>query len=140
MEPKLIIVNDPVIDHQAIMESSYANIPVIAFCNSDTKLNFVDVAIPCNNKGKKSAGLMMWFLCREILRMRGTIPRESEWDQLADTFIQLSEEDIKKMEAPEEDGEAEPAVVEEVEKKKPVNVKKQKIIDDDDPFAQQWVN
>lgn len=72
-----MIVNDPVVDHQALKESSYANIPTIAFVNSDSKLNYVDIAIPCNNKGRRSIGLMYWFLCREYLRMKGTIKRSN---------------------------------------------------------------
>merc|ERR1719189_2466918 len=41
-EPRLLIVTDPRADHQPVTESSYANIPVIAFCNVDSPTKFID--------------------------------------------------------------------------------------------------
>ena len=34
---------------QPVTEASYVNIPVIAFCNTNTPLKNIDVAIPCNS-------------------------------------------------------------------------------------------
>lgn len=111
-EPRLLVVTDPATDKQPITEASYVNIPVIAFCNTDSPLRFVDIAIPCNTKSHHSIGLMWWLLAREVLRLRGQITREGKWDVVVDLFFYRDPEEAEKEEQAAKEVAAPPAKIE----------------------------
>ena len=87
-EPKVVIVADPYADFKSIKEASYANIPVIALCDSHNNLKYVDVVIPCNNNSTESISMVFWMLAREVLMLRGNLDQhDDDWnDVLVDLF------------------------------------------------------
>jgi small subunit ribosomal protein SAe len=95
-QPRLLIVTDPRTDHQALNEARLANIPVIAFCDTDSPLQYVDIAIPCNNRGRHAIGMMYWLLAREVLRMRGTQARSVPWTVQVDLFFYRDPDEVLK--------------------------------------------
>lgn len=101
VEPRLLICTDATADHQPILEASYMNLPCIAFSDTDASSQHVDVVIPCNNKGKISLALMYWLLAREVLRLRGVIPRHEPWSLMMDLFIYRDPDEI--IERPEQE-------------------------------------
>jgi small subunit ribosomal protein SAe len=98
VEPRLLIVTDPLVDHQPIREASYVNLPTIAFANADASLRYVDIAIPANNRSRHSIGLLWWLLAREVLYLRSAISRNTPWDVMVDLFFYRDPEDQEKSE------------------------------------------
>lgn len=93
-----MVVVDTFADRKAIIESSYMNIPVIALTNTDSNLQYVDVAIPCNNKSTESISMIFWLLAREVLVLRGQLAKNEPWEVPVDLFYFKTLEEAQKYE------------------------------------------
>jgi len=101
-EPQAIIVTDPLIDKQAVVEAVKQRVPIIALCDTFNETGAVDFVIPCNNKGRKSLAMVWWALTREILRERGTIKSDEEFTAKLEDFE--APEDTRERKPREEKG------------------------------------
>jgi small subunit ribosomal protein S2 len=67
VEARLVFVVDPWIDKNAVKDASKLGIPVVGLCDTNNDSLNVDLVVPCNNKGKKSLGLVFYILARDYL-------------------------------------------------------------------------
>lgn len=85
-ETKLVLAVDPWPDKNAVMDAVETGVTVIALCDTNNEATFVDLVVPCNNKGKKSIALIFWLLAKEILKNRGLLKEGEELKETLDDF------------------------------------------------------
>ena len=83
IEAKLMVIVDPWVDKNAIKDAIQLGIPVVALCDTYNESNNIDLVVPCNNKGKKSIGLVFWIFTREYLKAR-----DKEFNAKSDEFLE----------------------------------------------------
>ena len=86
---KVILVTDSWVDRNAVNDALKAGIPIIALCDTNNQSNNIDLVVPCNNKGKKSLGLIFWLLANEYLRRRGKLKKDETIEMTNEDFTQL---------------------------------------------------
>ncbi len=86
MDAELLIIADPKTDIQSLKEAAATGIPVIGLVDTDNDPNYIDLMIPCNNKGRGSLALIFWLLTRQVLRERGEIPPTGDLPVSPDDF------------------------------------------------------
>ncbi len=85
-EAKVMVVTDPWPDKNAINDAVRVGIPIVALCDTNNTANNIDLVVPCNNKGKKSLGLIFWILTKEYLKHRGLIKKDEDLKVTVDDF------------------------------------------------------
>ncbi len=88
MEAKILVVADAWPDRNAIADAIKIGIPVIALCDTNNQSNNIDLVVPCNNKGKKSLGLLFWIVTREYLKARGAIKSDEDFKETSEDFTE----------------------------------------------------
>ncbi len=86
IEAKVLLVTDAWPDRNAVNDAIKVGIPVIALCDTNNQANNIDLVIPCNNKGKKSLGLLFWIIAREYLRNKKILKKTEELKEKVDDF------------------------------------------------------
>ena len=87
-EPKIVMVSDPWPDKNVVEDALKVGLPVIGLCDTNNQSNKIDLVVPCNNKGKKSIGLLYYLIAREYLRKRGILGSSEEMSAKMDDFIE----------------------------------------------------
>lgn len=96
IEPKLVLISDPQVDEQAIIEATNAGIPIIGIANTDNITSKLDVVIPANNRGRKALATVYWLLVRQILIERGELKEDGSMKYEIDDFeTKITEEEIE---------------------------------------------
>jgi len=83
VEPDMLFVTDPAADQQALREAVNSGLPIVGICDANNNLRNVDLALPANNKGRRSLSLLYWILAREVLKVRGETTDEA-WAEAQD--------------------------------------------------------
>ena len=87
MEIKIILATDAWPDKNAVDDAIKLGIPVISLCDTNNQTNNIDLVIPCNNKGKKSLGLVFWILANEYMKLKGKVQ-----DSIKETIDDFTDE------------------------------------------------
>lgn len=88
IEAKVMLVTDAWPDKNAILDAQKIGIPVVALCDTNNQANGIDLVVPCNNKGKKSLGLVYFLLARMYMLHRGLIKNEKDFKNTVDDFTE----------------------------------------------------
>jgi small subunit ribosomal protein S2 len=86
IEAKVVLVVDAWPDKNAVIDSFKTSVPVIALCDTNNNANYIDLVVPCNNKGKKSLGLLFMILTQRYMLNRHMIKKLEDFKATMQDF------------------------------------------------------
>lgn len=86
LEGKILLVIDAWPDKNAVMDANKIGIPVIALCDTNNNANYIDLVVPCNNKGKKSLGIFFLILSQRYMLARHMIKKPEDFKYTMNDF------------------------------------------------------
>ena len=82
------MVCDPWTDKNAVDDAGRVGVPVIALCDTNNQSNLLDLVVPCNNKGKKSVGIVFYLVAKEFMKAKGLLNAGEEMPAVLDDFVE----------------------------------------------------
>jgi small subunit ribosomal protein S2 len=86
LEAKIVLVIDAWPDKNAVIDAYKVGMPVIALCDTNNNANYIDLIVPCNNKGKKSLGLLFLIMTQRYMLNRHMIKKPEEFKATMQDF------------------------------------------------------
>jgi small subunit ribosomal protein S2 len=87
-EGKIMLVVDAGPDKNAVKDALNVGLPIIGLCDTNNQVNNIDLVVPCNNKGKKSLGLIFWLLAKLYLEKKGLINKGQAFEYSVEQFTE----------------------------------------------------
>lgn len=89
----VVIITDPILDKNALLDAYRTGKIIIALVDTNNTLQYIDFAIPANNRGARSLALIYYLIAREYLRNKKILPKKGELDVGYEAFLEPVEEE-----------------------------------------------
>jgi small subunit ribosomal protein S2 len=88
IEGKVMLVTDVGPDKNAVKDAVKVGLPIVALCDTNNPANNVDLVVPCNNKGKKSLGLVFYLLAKYYMEFKGLSNKGQAFEYTVEQFTE----------------------------------------------------
>lgn len=69
-EPKVLFIIDPWLDRNPLKDSVKIKVPIVALCDTNNQVEYIDILVPCNNKTAMSIGLVLYIIAKLYFEKR----------------------------------------------------------------------